>query len=95
MRLTTSYSSKSAISVDLMLLARSMSDSVPTCTMPMSSHLRLLRHTSRDSAVSANDVGSSSWSGPQNCCIIRPTVYLPDTPCSSSSALAEAEWRGV
>jgi len=81
--------------LDLIDFERSSSDSVPTWIIPMSACLSPLRHISRATAVSANETGSSSQSGPQNSRMRSPTLYLPGVPCAFSSSVAEHACRGV
>eukprot|EP00964_Phaeocystis_antarctica_P083461 scaffold52497_cov69-Phaeocystis_antarctica.AAC.1 len=60
----------------------------PTCSIPMSSQHTPHRSTSRRIAVSAMVTTSSSSSHADHSRIIRPSVYLPGTPCAASSSAA-------
>eukprot|EP00964_Phaeocystis_antarctica_P124647 scaffold88289_cov64-Phaeocystis_antarctica.AAC.1 len=60
----------------------------PTWSMPMSSQRTPHRSTSRRTAVSAMVTTSSSSSHADHSRIIRPSVYLPGTPCAASSSAA-------
>ena len=78
-----------------MLLLRSSSDSLPTCSIPMSSYRRPCASTSLLTTVSAIVTTSSSSSQVAHSRMSSPSVYLPTQPCARSSSAADTHRRGV